>query len=358
MSGIWGNNLKLSIFGESHGPCVGITIGGIKSGIKIDLDFIKKEMKRRAPGQNEYTTTRLEEDDFEILSGIFNGYTTGSPICVIIKNTNTISKDYSELKYKMRPGHSDFGAFTKYNGFNDYRGSGHFSARITAGLNFSGALAKQILKQDGIVVGAHIKSIGTIEDEYFDKVNTDEALLENISKKDFPVIDDSKLEKMRREILSAKEELNSIGGVIECAIINAPCGIGEPFFDSVESSIAHLAFSIPAVKGIEFGEGFQIAKMKGDRSNDELYIENGQIKTRTNNNGGIIGGITNGMPIIFRVALKPTSSIPKLQNTVDIDKMENTTLIVKGRHDPCVAVRAVPLIESIGAIAILDFILK
>lgn len=357
MSGIWGNKLKLSIFGESHGPCVGITINGIKSGIKIDFDYIKNEMKRRAPGQNEYSTPRKEEDDFEILSGVFNDHTTGSPICVIIKNKNTISKDYSELKTKMRPGHSDFGAFIKYDGFNDYRGSGHFSARITAGFNFAGALAKRILKKEGIFVGAHIKSIASIEDEGFDMVNIDEAMLNSLHGKNFPVIDDNKGLEMQNEILLAKNENNSVGGVVECAIINIPSGIGEPFFDSVESSIAHLAFSIPAVKGIEFGKGFDITKLRGNESNDELYIENGHIKTRTNNNGGIIGGLTNGMPIVFRVALKPTASISRVQNTIDIGKMENTTLAVTGRHDPCVALRAIPLIESIGALAVLDFIL-
>ena len=357
MSGMWGNKLKLSIFGESHGPCVGITIDGIKSGIKIDILFIKNEMKRRAPGQNKLTTSRSEDDEFEILSGIFNEYTTGSPICAIIRNNNTISKDYSELKNKMRPGHSDFGAFVKYDGFNDYRGSGHFSARVTAGLNFVGAFCKQILMGKNIIIGAHIKSVGEIEDDGFDLTLVDKELLMALVLKNFPVINDSKGLKMQEEILNAKEDSNSIGGVIECAILNVPAGIGEPFFDSVESSIAHLAFSIPAVKGIEFGKGFDISKMRGNLSNDEMYIEGGKIKTKTNNNGGIIGGITNGMPIIYRVAFKPTSSIPRLQNTVDVSTMENTTLMVKGRHDPCVAVRAVPIVESIGALAILDFIL-
>lgn len=357
MSGIWGNKLKLSIFGESHGPCVGITIDGIKSGFKVNPEFIINEMKRRAPGQSKLTTERYEDDEFEILSGIFNGYTTGSPICAIIKNNNTISIDYSELKNKMRPGHSDYGAFIKYNGFNDCRGSGHFSARLTAGLNFAGALSKQILNTNGIIIGAHIKSIEKIEDENFDMVNINDNLLKNLLSKDFPVINESIGAKMQQAILNAKEDQNSVGGIIECAILNAPPGIGEPFFDSVESSISHLAFSIPAVKGIEFGKGFNISKLRGNISNDEMYIENGKIKTKTNNNGGVLGGITNGMPIIYRVALKPSSSISRLQNTVDVSTMENTTLTIKGRHDPCVVLRALPLVESIGAIAILDFIL-
>lgn len=357
MSGIWGNKLKVSIFGESHGNAVGITIDGLPSGVELDLDFIKGEIKRRAPGQDDLSTPRKEADEFEILSGFFNGKTTGTPICAIIRNTNTQSGDYKNLKAAMRPGHSDYTGFVKYNGFNDYRGGGHFSARITAPLTFAGAVAKQILRDKGIIVGAHINSIRNIKDDSFDKLNINGELLKDVSSKRFPVINDEKGKLMKEEILSAKNDDNSVGGTVEVAVVNLPAGLGSPFFDSVESKISHMMFSVPAVKGIEFGEGFNITTLRGSEANDEMYIEDGVIKNYSNNNGGILGGITSGVPLIFKIALKPTSSIGKQQRTVDVETMTNTIVEVKGRHDPCIVHRAVPVIEAATSIVILDMLL-
>lgn len=356
MSSIYGKNIKLCIFGESHGEAVGVTIDGLPSGVKIDILKIKQEMKRRAPGQNAISTPRKEDDNFKILSGYFEGKTTGTPLCAIIENTNTKSKDYSKIKNIMRPGHADLTGIAKYHGFNDYRGGGHFSGRITAPLVFAGAVAKQILEEQNIFIGAHIKSIGNIEEKSFNMVNVPLELLKNLSHKPFPVIDETYTQPMQNLILDAKQKQDSVGGVIETAVINLPIGIGSPFFDSVESSLSHILFSIPAVKGVEFGEGFNISKLNGSDANDEMYVENNQVKCYSNNNGGIIGGITNGMPLIFRVAIKPTPSIGKLQRTVDIDKMKNINIKIKGRHDPCIVHRAVPVVEAAAAIAILDLI--
>lgn len=354
MSGVWGKNINLSIFGESHGNAIGIVINGIEPGIKINMEEIEKDMERRAPGRNNLSTSRKEGDKVEILSGIFEGITTGSPISVMIKNSDIKSKDYSQLKDIMRPGHGDFPGNIKYKGFNDYRGGGHFSGRITAPLVFAGAIAKQILNSKGIKVGAHMKQVGNIKDEYYDLVNINKEQLSALLEKEMPVISSDKIEPMKEEILRAREEGDSIGGIIECAVLGLEAGLGSPFFDSLESTIAHLAFSVPAVKGIEFGVGFEFANMKGSEANDEYYIENNKIKTYTNNNGGITGGISNGMPVIFRTVIKPTPSISKEQRTINVSNMENTTLVVNGRHDPCIVQRAVVVMEAIAAISILE----
>ncbi|WP_027633008.1 chorismate synthase [Clostridium hydrogeniformans] len=354
MSGMWGNNFRLSIFGESHGEAIGITIDGIPSGFEIDIDNIKQEMERRAPGRNLISTQRKEGDVFEILSGMFNGKATGTPLCSIIRNKDKKSRDYSKMENIMRPGHADYPGVLRYRGFNDYRGGGHFSGRITAPLVFSGAIAKQILKERGIKVLSHIKSIAHIEDENIDYCNPPVEILESLKLKDMAVINDEIKEEMKSCILNAKKNKDSVGGVIECIITGIPGGVGNPFFDSLESTIAHLAFSVPAVKGIEFGCGFEITKLKGSESNDEYYYENQEVKTYSNNNGGVTGGISNGMPVVFRVAIKPTASILKPQRTIDISKKENTEIEVEGRHDPCIVQRAVPVIEAIAAIAITD----
>ncbi|QCX34708.1 chorismate synthase [Caloramator sp. E03] len=356
MSGVWGENIKFSIFGESHGKAIGITIDGLPPGINLNIEEIEYEMRRRAPGQNEFSTPRKETDSFEILSGYFNNYTTGTPLCAIIWNKNQESKDYNELRNILRPGHADYTGYVKYEGFNDYRGGGHFSGRLTAPLVFAGAVAKQILALKRILIGSHIYQIGNIKDVPFDKVKINEDCIKNLNKSTFPVLDEEKGEEMKRLILEAKNDLDSVGGVIEAAAINLPKGLGSPFFDSVESKISHLLFSIPAVKGVEFGMGFEISKLKGSEANDEFYIENEEIKTRTNNNGGILGGITNGMPLIFRAAFKPTPSIAKTQKTVDVLKKENVELKIKGRHDPCIVQRAVPVVEAVTAMAILDLL--
>ena len=354
MSGMWGSKIKLSIFGESHGNAIGITIDGLPAGFSIDMDKIMMEMSRRAPGKSSLSTPRKESDIPEILSGYFEGKTTGTPLCAIIRNSNTKSKDYSKLKDVMRPGHADYTGAVRYKGFNDYRGGGHFSGRITAPLVFAGAICKQILEVKGIIVSAHINSIGKIKDCSFLESDISDELLNSFKENELPLINTKLEDEMRQEILSARSSGDSIGGTIECAILGVSPGIGDPFFDSVESTLAHLMFSVPAVKGIEFGKGFDISKMRGSEANDEYYLENGNIKTKTNNNGGILGGITNGMPIIFNVAIKPTASIFKEQNAVNIVTMEETTLCIEGRHDPCIVQRALPVIEAVAAIGITE----
>lgn len=354
MSGMWGSKIKLSIFGESHGNAIGITIDGLPAGFSIDMDKIMMEMSRRAPGKSSLSTPRKESDIPEILSGYFEGKTTGTPLCAIIRNSNTKSKDYSKLKDVMRPGHADYTGAVRYKGFNDYRGGGHFSGRITAPLVFAGAICKQILEVKGIIVSAHINSIGKIKDCSFLESDISDELLNSFKEKELPLINTKLEDEMRQEILSTRSSGDSIGGTIECAILGVSPGIGDPFFDSVESTLAHLMFSVPAVKGIEFGKGFDISKMRGSEANDEYYLENGNIKTKTNNNGGILGGITNGMPIIFNVAIKPTASIFKEQKAVNIITMEETTLCIEGRHDPCIVQRALPVIEAVAAIGITE----
>ncbi len=359
MSNVWGKNIKLSIFGESHGKSIGIVIDGLPAGIELDLEYINYEMQRRAPGKSKLSTSRKEKDSFEILSGVFNNTTTGTPLCAIICNTNQRSKDYKDIKNIMRPGHADYTGYMKYSGFNDYRGGGHFSGRLTAPLVFAGAVAKQILeKRRNIIIGSHIASIKNIYDEKFDLVNIDKDILKALIKMDFPVLDSKKSTEMKQCISQSKEDKDSVGGVIETSVVNLPVGLGSPFFDSVESELAHLLFSIPAVKGVEFGAGFDITKLKGSQVNDEFYIRDGIVKTHSNNSGGILGGITNGMPIIFRTAIKPTPSIGKLQKTINISKKENTLLEIEGRHDPCIVPRVVPVIEAATAIVLFDLMIE
>ncbi|MBZ0313970.1 chorismate synthase [Clostridium butyricum] len=357
MSGMWGNKLKVSIFGESHGAGIGITIDGLPSGIEIDMEEVLKEMARRAPGKSRLSTARKEGDQPEILSGFFEGKTTGTPLCAVIRNSDQHSKDYGKLKDLMRPGHADYPGFIRYNGFNDYRGGGHFSGRITAPLVFAGAVCKQILNIKGINVGAHVKSIGTIYDKSFDEVELTKELLDNLKINELPLLCSEKEEMMRNAILEARSDCDSVGGTIECTVIGIDAGVGNPFFDSVESTLAHLMFSVPAVKGIEFGKGFEMSELRGSQCNDEYYYDRDKVKTYTNNNGGITGGITNGMPILFKVGIKPTPSIAKKQRTIDIAENKESELIIEGRHDPCIVQRAVPVIEAVTAIGILDLVL-
>lgn len=357
MGGVFGNNIRLSIFGESHGKAIGIVVDGLPPGIKLDLKEIEKEMMRRRPGKDQFSTGRVEKDEFEILSGYFEDKTTGTPLCAIIYNTDKKSRDYDEIRDLLRPSHGDYTGKLKYKGYNDYRGGGHFSGRITAPVVFAGAIAKQILEEKGIQIGSHIQRIGDIEDKKFDYVDISEDLLSSLRNKEIPTIDEEKSNMMKNSILRAKEEKDSVGGIIECAMINVPPGLGNPFFDSVESMLSHLLFSIPGIKGVEFGDGFDISKMRGSLANDEFYIEEENIRTYTNHNGGILAGITNGMPIIFKVAVKPTPSIGKPQRTVNFRKNENTTIEIKGRHDPCIVQRAIPVVEGCGALVVLDFLL-
>ena len=356
MSGMWGNKLKVSIFGESHGAGIGITIDGLPSGFEINMDEVLKEMARRAPGKSRLSTARKEADMPEILSGFFEGKTTGTPLCAIIRNSDQHSKDYGKLKDLMRPGHADYPGFIKYKGFNDYRGGGHFSGRITAPLVFAGAVCKQILESKGIRIGAHVKSIGKVNDKSFFDVDLTNELLDEIKVNELPLLDPKKEEEMRNTILEARKEQDSVGGTIECAVLGIEAGIGDPFFDSVESTLAHLMFSVPAVKGIEFGKGFSMSEHRGSECNDEYYYDGDKVKTYTNNNGGITGGITNGMPILFKVGIKPTPSISKKQKTIDINEHKDAELVIEGRHDPCIVQRAIPVIEAVTAIGIMELV--
>ncbi|MFU7516369.1 chorismate synthase [Clostridium sp. HCS.1] len=356
MSGVFGNDIKISIFGESHGAAIGVNIDGLPSGFEIDMDKVLFEMGRRAPGKNQLSTSRKEADLPEILSGYFEGKTTGTPLCAIIRNGDTRSKDYSKTKDFLRPGHADYSGFERYSGFNDYRGGGHFSGRLTAPLVFAGAICKQILEDKGIVIGAHIASIKEIEDDSFNPTNISPMELLNLRNKELPLINDSLEEKIKHRIMQAKYDGDSVGGTIECAVVGIKAGVGNPFFDSIESTLAHLMFSVPAIKGIEFGRGFDMTKLFGSEANDEYYYDGDLVKTRTNNNGGILGGISNGMPILFKVAVKPTASILKEQNTVDINNKKDVKFRIEGRHDPCIVQRAVPVIEAVAAIGILDLI--
>ena len=356
MGATYGRNLRMTIFGESHGSGIGLVLDGLTPGTPIDEVFIKEEMARRAPGQNKMSTQRQEKDAYIIESGVFEGKATGTPLCVLIPNSDQHSKDYSLLKDVMRPGHADYAGKVKYKGFNDYRGGGHFSGRLTAPLVFTGAIAKSVLAQKGITVGAHVARIGTITDSLFNPLGEQEERLLSLRKQTLPVLDESKAKLMEAEILSAKEQQDSVGGIIEVMATGMPPGIGDPFFDSLESRLAHALFSVPAVKGIEFGTGFSIAALKGSEANDPMVFEGDKVRTIRNNNGGITGGITNRMPVLFRVAIKPTPSISQPQKTVNVTTGEDTTLEIKGRHDPCIVPRAVPVIEAVTAWTLLDML--
>lgn len=353
MSSMTGKNIKISVFGQSHSEAIGVVIDGLPTGTKLDMDEIYAFMARRAPGNNAFSTTRKEADKPEILSGLAEGYTCGAPLCAVIKNTNTRSGDYSNLKDCPRPSHADFAASIRYDGFNDVAGGGHFSGRLTAPLCFAGAVCMQILKQKNIEIKAHIYSIADVKDTPFDLVDITD---EDIASKDFPVINDEQGKLMQKKILRAKEDADSVGGIIECAVTGVKAGYGSPMFDGIENIVAKNIFAVPAVKGIEFGNGFDCTQLLGSENNDPYRIENGNVVTETNNSGGITGGISTGMPIVFRVAVKPTPSIGKAQKSVSLSKSENADLIIKGRHDPCIVQRAVPVIEAVAAISILDII--
>ncbi|QRN84703.1 chorismate synthase [Clostridia bacterium] len=357
MSGIWGKRIELSLFGESHGPAIGITIHGLPSGIKLNLTEISNQMARRRPGQNAWSTPRKEMDSFEIISGFFEGCTTGTPLTAIIRNTDQKSRDYGRLMHVMRPSHGDYPGFVKYAGANDYRGGGHFSGRITAPLVFAGAVAAQILALKGIQAGAVVTSIGKKKAGRIDSMNFDIQDLSALRKEGHPVLQQPDWCKFEEEIRIARENQDSVGGTVQCVVMGVPAGVGEPFFHSLESHLASLLFSIPAVKGVEFGTGFDLASMRGSRANDTYYYKEGEVATRSNHNGGILGGISNGMTIDFTVAIKPTPSIGKEQKTVDIETEEDTTLSIKGRHDPCIVPRAVPVIEAAATLAVLDMMM-
>lgn len=354
MSSTYGENLKLSIFGQSHGAAIGMTLDGIPAGLPVDLEALQAFLNRRAPGQNDYSTPRREEDRPEFLSGVLDGHTCGAPLAAIIRNTNTRSGDYANLKDCPRPGHVDYTAQVKYGGSQDAAGGGHFSGRLTAPLCIAGGLCKQWLEARGIRIGAHIAAIAGVRDVPFDSMNPQ---LDAVDTR-FPVLDAQAGAGMREAVSAARMDLDSVGGIIECAVTGLPVGLGEPMFGGVEGRIAQIVYGIPAVKGVEFGIGFEAANLRGSENNDPFRMEHGKVVTATNHCGGILGGITNGMPLLFRAAIKPTPSISQVQQSVSLSLGENRELVVKGRHDPCIVPRAVPVVEAAAAIALFDLILE
>lgn len=357
MSSVIGDKIKLSIFGESHGEAIGCVIDGLPAGIKIDMNAVYKDMQRRAPGKDKTATPRLEKDIPHILSGMLDNVTTGAPLAMVIENTNTKSGDYSNLMTVPRPGHSDYPAYVKYGGNNDIRGGGHFSGRLTAPLVFAGSVAKQILSQKGVTIGAHIKQIGSVCDAVSDLNKTDKSLLDTLSSSTFSLIDETKEQAMRDEIEKARLSLDSVGGIIECFAVGLPVGLGGNMFDTVEGKLASILFGVPAVKGVEFGLGFGFADKRASEVNDQYEIKNGRVATLSNNNGGVLGGMTDGAPLSVSVAIKPTPSIAKKQKSVNLLTMENAELEIHGRHDPCIVVRAVPVIECAVALGLLDLMM-
>lgn len=352
MKNTFGNSISLTIFGESHGEEIGVVIDGLAPGIKIDREFIEGQLTLRRPA-GKISTARQEADEYRIVSGVFNETTTGTPICILIPNKETRSRDYSETRKLARPGHADYTAYLKYHGYEDYRGGGHFSGRITAGVVAAGAIFISALKSKGILIGSHIKKLGDVKDREFAALEED---IKELNKKSFAVLDEDK----KKEMLSAAEKCagngDSIGGILETAVTGYPGGVGEPWFDTMESVLSHALFGIPAIKGIEFGDGFELAGCFGSEFNDSFYINEGRVETRTNHNGGINGGITNGMPIIFRCAVKPTPSIYKKQETVDFFENKDSELQIKGRHDPAIIHRARVVVDSITALVLCDML--
>ena len=351
MKNTFGTSLAVTVFGESHGSSIGAVLDGIAPGIKIDLDYINEKLSLRRP-VGKISTPRHEEDPVIFESGVFNGYTTGTPLCIRIPNADTRSKDYSATRFLARPSHADFTAYEKYHGFEDFRGGGHFSGRITAALVASGAIVMHALEENGIFIGTHIKRCANINDTGFSQDILSD--IKALSKKAFATLSDESGLLMQQKIIQARESLDSVGGVLETAVVGLPSGVGEPWFDTLESLISHAVFSIPAVKGIEFGAGFALSDMRGSEANDPFRMNNGKTVTSSNNSGGINGGISNGMPIIFRTAVRPTPTVGIEQNTVDISKSENATLTSHGRHDPCIVHRARIVQDCVTALVIYD----
>ena len=352
MKNVLGNSITVTLFGESHGEQIGAVIDGIAPGITVDLDFMRKQLDLRKP-HGRISTQRVEADEPNIVSGVFEGKTTGTPICILFENNNTKSKDYSKTKDLMRPGHADYTALEKYHGFADYRGGGHFSGRITTPIVAAGAIIIDALKRKGINIGTHIKQCGMIRDIPFANYREEIAKVNDLT---FPVLDEKAAKEMYAYMEAAANEGDSVGGILETAVTGLPAGVGEPWFDSMESMLAHGIFSIPAVKGVEFGKGFAFAEMKGSEANDSFRMKEGKVVTRTNHNGGINGGITNGMPILFHTVIKPTPSIYKEQDTVNMGTGENVSFRIQGRHDPAIIHRARVVVDSVTAIVLADML--
>lgn len=352
MKNSFGNNITITIFGESHGPYIGVVLDGLAPGMSVDDDFIKSQLSLRRPS-GKISTARVEADEYSIVSGVYNGKTTGTALTIIIPNKVQHSADYETGSRIARPGHADYTAFCKYHGYEDFRGGGHFSGRITAAIVAAGAIAIDALSKKGIIVGTHIKSCGNVKDRDFDNIPAD---IKEVNAKEFAVFDDAAAKSMREVMEQAANEGDSIGGVLETAVYGMPAGVGEPWFDSVEGLLSHALYSIPAIKGVQFGAGFDSVDLRGSEFNDALRMENGNVVSMTNNNGGINGGITNGMPILFRCAVKPTPSIYKEQKSVDFIKNEDADLVIKGRHDPAIIHRARVVVDSMTALTLLDML--
>ncbi len=352
MSSIWGRHFTVDIFGESHGPKIGAVINGLEPGTVLDFPQLRAFLDRRRAGSESWSTKRHEADDFELVSGYANGFSTGTPLCVLFHNTAQRSSDYDERI--NRPGHADFTGYVRYNGFNDPRGGGHFSGRLTAPLVFAGAVAAQVLAKKGIYAATHIRRIADVEDAAFNPMAVTPEQAEALAAMRFPLIDENKRKAMEARIKAAASEGDSVGGIVECAVCGLPAGLGSPMFDTAESRLASLLFAVPAVKGVSFGAGFAMAQLRGSEANDAYAMKDGQVITQTNHNGGVLGGITNGMPVVFEAVVKPTASISKPQQTVNLKTMEEETVVVKGRHDACIVPRAAAVIEAAAYICMLD----
>ena len=353
MKNTFGNALKITLFGESHGDAIGAVIDGLTPGIEIDYEFIDRQLNRRR-SKTQVCTQRVEKDDYRIISGVFEGHTTGTPLCIVIPNRDTKSSDYQLFSSVARPGHADYTANCKYHGYQDYRGGGHFSGRITVALVAAGAIIQSALEKKGIYVGTHIKKCADVCDRDFENYVED---IKKLHVAQFSILDENSKEKMLSKTTEIKANGDSVGGIMQTAIYGMPCGVGEPWFDSLESMLSHAMFSIPAVKGVEFGIGFGCADMMGSEMNDEFYVDDGDILTRSNNNGGINGGISNGMPIVFNCAVKPTSSIPRKQKTVNFIDKYDTEIEISGRHDATIIPRACVVAETLSAVVVADLLI-
>ena len=356
MSSLWGRHFTVNLFGESHGPKIGAVIGGIPAGTVLDFPRIRAFLDRRCPGGEAWSTKRGEADDFEIVSGYFDGHATGTPLCVLFHNNAQRSSDYQNPP--NRPGHADYTGHVRYGGFNDPRGGGHFSGRLTAPLTFAGAVAQQLLDKRAVFAATHIHSIAGIADTPLSKTQMDKELAQRLAASRFPLIDQAQRKPMEAAIKAAAAEGDSVGGIVECAICGLPAGIGDPFFGSVESRLSSLLFAVPAIKSVSFGAGVDFAHKRGSEANDAYTVSDGRIVTTTNNNGGVLGGITNGMPVVFSVVIKPTPSIAQPQQTVDLITLEPATIEIKGRHDACIVPRAAAAVEAAALIGVLDLLME
>lgn len=357
MPSVFGENIRVSIFGQSHSEAIGVVVDGLPAGFEVDMDALNAFLARRAPGQGRFTTARKESDLPEFVSGIVDGVTCGAPLCALIRNNDTRSGDYADLRDHPRPSHADYPAYVKFGAAHDIRGGGHFSGRLTAPLCIAGGIALQMLAGRGVRVGAHLCSVGDVQDERFDPVGVSERDFERIAANGFPVLDEMAGARMFDAIERARMDADSIGGTIECAATGLPAGLGDALFGGLEGRLSQALFGIPAVKGVEFGSGFDGARMRGSENNDPFVMQDGSVRTLTNNAGGILGGITTGMPLIMRVAIKPTPSIGRAQRSVSLSEGKPYELTIRGRHDPCIAPRAVPVVEAAAALVLLDMMM-